>query len=114
MGLRFDYPADFEALWAAHPVGVKKLAFDAWKKLKLDDGENAELIAHLVQRHKDDVKWLDGTFVPHLSSFLNGRRWEDQYKRVWIRQSAPPPMEVWERMGFASFDDYCKGKRLNH
>ena len=114
MGLRFDYPEDFEALWRAHPVGVKKLGYDAWKKLKLDASENSELVAHLVQRHKDDAKWLEGTFVPHLSSFLTGRRWEDEYKKIWRRESTAPPQEVWQRMGYASFEDYCNGRRLSH
>ncbi len=113
MGLRFDYPEDFESLWRAHPVGVKKLGYDAWRKLKLTAEENAELIAHLTQRHRDDEKWLGGVYVPHLSSFLNGRRWEDQYKKIWRRESTAPPVEMWERMGYASFDDYCAGRRMH-
>lgn len=111
MGLRFDYPPDFEALWQAHPVGVKKLGYDAWKKLRLDPAENQELLDHLVQRHKDDEKFLEGKFVPHLSSFLNGRRWEDQYKKIWRRESVAPPVELWERMGYSDFESYCKGVR---
>ena len=114
MGLKFDYPAEFERLWSAHPVGVKKLAYDAWRKLKLNEAENAELIAHLVQRHRDDEKWLAGTYVPHLSTFLNGRRWEDQYKRLWRRESSAPPVDLWLRMGYASEADYYAGKRMNH
>jgi hypothetical protein len=111
MGLKFDYPPEFEALWQAHPVGVKKLGYDAWRKLKLDADENAELLAHLKQRHRDDEKWLAGTYVPHLSTFLNGRRWEDEYKKIRVRESSGPPIEIWARMGYASFDDYCRGVR---
>ena len=114
MGLRFDYPADFELIWQVHPVGIKKLGFDAWRKLKLTEAENAELIAHLVQRHKDDVKWLEGKYVCHLSSFLNSRRWEDEYKKIWIRESQKPPQEVWHRMGYASEADYMAGRRMSH
>lgn len=114
MGLRFDYPEQFEAIWRAHPVGVKKLGYDAWKKLKLSDSENAELVDYLNQRHRDDVKWLEGTFVPHLSSFLNGRRWEDEYKRIGNRYPQnKPTQDVWQRMGYASEQDYYAGRKMH-
>ena len=112
MGLRFEYPADFEEIWKRHPVGVKKLGYDAWRKLKLTPAENVELCEYLERRHRDDVKWLEGTFVPHLSSFLNGRRWEDDYKRVASRQR-PTQGEGWRALGFASFDDYVAGRRTH-
>jgi hypothetical protein len=113
MGLRFEYPPEFESLWSRHPVGVKKLGYDAWKKLKLTAEENAELAAYLERRHRDDEKWVEGKYVPHLSTFLNGRRWEDNYRRIRRRESTPIPSEVWQRMGYASFDDYCKGRRAH-
>lgn len=113
MGLKFDYPADFLAIWSEHPVGVKKLGYEAWLKLKLTDEENAELVAYLAQRHRDDVKWLEGTYVPHLSTFLNGRRWEDDYKRLRVRESQPVPVSVWQRMGYASEADYHAGRRMH-
>jgi len=118
MSLKFDYPHDFERLWKAHPVGVKKPAFDAWKKLKLTADDNNELVVHLDRRHKDDARWIEGKYVPHLSSFLNQRRWEDDYRRVKRsgpqRESTTVPTEVWHQMGYASFDDYCAGRRLSH
>jgi hypothetical protein len=116
MGLRFEYPQEFERLWKAHPVGVKKPAFDAWKKLKLTADENAELLTHLQRRHKADVKWIEGKYVPHLSTFLTQRRWEDEYKTQRggpMRETRPLPAEAWQRMGFASFEDYCNGRRMH-
>ena len=79
---RFNYPEAFERIWSIHPVGVKKAGFEAWKRAKFSDDENQELEEYLAKRHRDDAKWCEGTFVPHLSTFLNGRRWEDQYQRV--------------------------------
>ena len=98
MGLKFDYPRDFERIWQEHAVGVKKAAFDAWKKQAFTPEENNELIIHLKRRHKDDRKWVEGKYVPHLASFINGRRWEDNYERAkkhWTqieRERAPEPV----------------------
>ena len=47
----------------------------AWDKGNLD--EIADLIiADVIYRKKDHVTWLDG-FIPYPSTYLNGRRWED-------------------------------------
>jgi hypothetical protein len=116
MGLRFDYPDQFMAIWQAHPVGVKKLGYDAWKKLKLTADENAELVEYLVNRHRDDAKWLQGTYVPHLSTFLNSRRWEDEYERARKPRETTSTVtaDLWLRMGYASEADYYAGRRMNH
>jgi hypothetical protein len=82
MGLKFEYPRDFDRIWSEHPVGVKKAAFDAWTKQKFTPDENAELIMYLRRRHKDDRKWVEGKYIPHLATFLNQRRWEDDYEKV--------------------------------
>ena len=104
MGLKFEYPREFERVWNEHPVGVKKAAFDAWKKQKFTAEENDELILYLHRRHKDDRKWVERKYVPHLASFLNQRRWEDDYERVkkhWTqarREEAPQPTHQGERI----------------
>lgn len=87
MGLRFDYPYQFERLWRVYPLKVQKLpAFKAFEKLKLSDPEVDELILHVEERKRCDLQWLkDGkgrSFIPHLATFLNQRRWEDEYRRT--------------------------------
>ena len=82
MVIRFQYPSWFENLWAAHPVGVKRLAFKAAEKLDLTEEDKEYLVSYLKKRHKEDKKWIEGTYVPHLSTFLNQARWEDGYDKV--------------------------------
>ena len=87
-GLRFTYPHRFEQLWAAYPKtksGSKWTAFEAWWQLDLTEDEALELIAHVERRCKDDAKWLEGKYVPMLSTFLNQRRWDDDYAKVQHR-----------------------------
>ena len=115
MGLRFEYPEEYEQLWRAHPVGVKKLGYDAWRKLKLTAEENEELVAYLTQRHRDDAKWREGVYVPHLATFLNQRRWEDTYQKVNAPRETTSTVteDLWRRMGYASEADYYAGRMMH-
>ena len=87
MSLKFSYPSDFEKLWRAYPNNASKYqAFKAFEKLKLEQSDVDELVMHVTTRAKKDVKWLGDKngkkFIPHLSTFLNGRRWEDYYESI--------------------------------
>lgn len=83
MGLKQDYGYDFERFWKVYPVKVNKgTAFKAFQKLKLSSEDVDELIAHLEERKKKDAKWVEGKYVPHCATFLNGHRWEDEYQKT--------------------------------
>jgi hypothetical protein len=83
MALNQKYPEGFERFWREYPLKVNKgSAFKAWEKLKLSSEDVDELVLHLHKRKKDDAKWLEGKFIPHASSFLNGHRWEDEYQKA--------------------------------
>lgn len=72
-----DRFADF---WAAYPRKVAKPeAMKAWIKIKPDEETAAAIMAGLEQAKKSR-DWLkdDGQFIPHPSTWLNQRRWEDQ------------------------------------
>ena len=75
------YSAAFERCWKEHRVGTKKTAWKAGEKAEWTDGNWEWLARYLEGRHKDDQKWLEGTYIPHLSSIVNGERWTDPYKR---------------------------------
>ena len=69
---------DFEAFWKTYPLKVAKQdAKKAWKKLKA-----AELPALFkgLEAWKQSEQWTKegGQYIPHASTFLNGRRWEDE------------------------------------
>lgn len=68
-----EYAADFLAFWGQYPNKTSKAAAaKAWRKLK----PSATLTATILQ----DVAGRDWKppFIPHASTYLNGRRWEDE------------------------------------
>lgn len=70
----------FDALWAAYPKkAAKAVAEKAYAKLAPNAELHAVLIAAVVAQSAWP-KWREkgGEFVPHLATWLNGRRWEDQ------------------------------------
>jgi DNA-binding MarR family transcriptional regulator len=70
----------FDRFWAAYPKKQKKLeAQKIWGKLK-PDVELAGQIIKDVQRRKDTFDWTkeNRKYCPLPSSYLNGRRWEDE------------------------------------
>lgn len=73
------YTSDFLKLWEVYPRKDCKLAaFTAFKKSGIN-GNLPEVIQSVVE-HKTDPAWQreSGKYIPHLSTYLNGRRWEDE------------------------------------
>jgi hypothetical protein len=71
----------FEEFWAAWPSGHRKRAKgkaeEAWKRHRLDALAD-HLIADVKRRAVEDQQWLAG-FAPMPSTYLNGKRWEDEF-----------------------------------
>lgn len=70
----------FTFFWNAYPRKVgKAIAFNSWKKIKPDEKLFSLIIASLEQ-HKKTNQWKksNGEFIPHPSTWLNQRRWEDE------------------------------------
>ncbi len=75
--------ASFDLFWSMWPKAKKKSkgkAERAWKKLKPD----AELLAAIMGKLKQaqaSVEWAkeDGKYIPHPSTWLNAKGWEDEY-----------------------------------
>ena len=76
------YTIAFERCWKVHPKGVKKAAWNAGQKAGWHDGNWRWLEDYLTRRHKDDQKWREGKYIPHLSTFINQERWTDHYRKV--------------------------------
>ena len=71
------YSEEFESFWRCYPKKIGKgKAFEAWKKLKPPLQTCIEQIE--AMRISDD--WLKevGQFIPHPTTWLNGRRWDDE------------------------------------
>jgi len=68
----------FDRFWAAYPrKRSKQSARKAWKALCPNDALQAVIFAALEQ-HKRSKQWADPNFIAHASTWLNGKRWEDE------------------------------------
>lgn len=77
--------ARFAAFWAHYPRKVAKQdAMKAWRKV---DAHHAAIMAGL-RRAVDSEQWRKdgGQFIPHPATFLNKRRWEDDWGTVTTLQ----------------------------
>ena len=78
-------PERFEGFWGyyrEHGRGEgKQAAIKAWDKLKPDDALIDTMGRALMQQIQGE-EWQRGIGIPHASSWINGRRWEDTPKRA--------------------------------
>ena len=49
----------------------------AWDKLRPDD-ETLAAMAAALKRQKESRQWRDGVGIPYASTWLNGRKWEEE------------------------------------
>lgn len=72
----------FDRFWHHYPRKLdKKNAKKSFNKLK-PDKELTETIIKQLERFKDTKEWKDenGKYIPYPSTWLNGRRWEDEFE----------------------------------
>lgn len=73
---------NFHKFWNLYPNKKSKSnAIKAFKKLKVDDPLLTEIMLGLELAIKSP-DWMknNGQFIPHPATWLNGRRWEDEYE----------------------------------
>lgn len=69
----------FDLFWASYPAKLAKTAaIKAWNRLTPDDATTSRIVAD-VQARRNSHDWTKdmGQFIPHPSTYLNQRRWED-------------------------------------
>ena len=78
----------FAEFWDAYPrkVGSKAKAAKSWAAQKLD-GIAERILADVQARVADDTQWRDAQFIPHPTTYLNGQRWNDQWRTASKRPS---------------------------
>ena len=84
----FSYTEDFTAFWTAYPKKVGKgNAFEQWKRIK--GRPSVEVLIQAVKKQQRSEDWTKerGKFIPHPSTWLHQRRWEDE---VDVRKSERP------------------------
>lgn len=75
-------PERFAAFWKFYPRGEnKQRAVKAWDKLKPDDALIATM-GRALAKQKASPDWQRGIGIPHASTWLNGRRWEDEQRNL--------------------------------
>jgi hypothetical protein len=75
-----SWEEQFEAFWKQYPRKEKKKnASDAWAKLNLSDDQFGLVMAALA-RQKMSEQWSKdgGKYIPHPTTWIHGRRWEDE------------------------------------
>ena len=72
-------PEGFAEFWAAYPKGKPRHpALKSWRSLKPDAELRAKIMAAL-EAHKRSRQWQNPQYVPHPATWLNQRRWEDEF-----------------------------------
>ena len=81
----------FDAFWKAYPLKQDKArAVRAWRKLK---PEEYPAVLAGIERNRSNEQWQRdrGRYIPLPSTFLNGRRWEDELPTNGNPVPQPPP-----------------------
>ena len=82
--LKEVYTSNFLAFWKSYPRKVGKgAAYKSWKRIKKFDGFMDSLFTALnIQKESDQWARNNGQFIPHPTTWLNQRRWEDETETV--------------------------------
>ncbi len=68
----------FDEFWNAYPRKVAKAAANrVFNKLKVND-EVLALMISALDKQKQSKQWQEPQFIPHATTWLNQRRWEDE------------------------------------
>lgn len=75
-----EFPPGFDRFWQAYPrKTAKPQAAKAFARLRPDEPLLQRMLAALaLQRQSPQWQRDGGQFVPHPSTWINGRRWEDE------------------------------------
>lgn len=88
-------PEIFEAFWKLYPRGeAKQRAAAAWDKLH-PDMPLMQIMGASLKRQIKSPDWQAGIGIPYASTWLNGRRWEDEIKAVPAEQPSQGGYETW-------------------
>jgi len=85
---------NFAEFWSLYPRKTAKLAAErAWNRLSPDE-DLSSVIQQAIARQRKSEQWTckGGAFVPHASTWLNGRRWEDELPAC---HGNDPACEAW-------------------
>lgn len=77
-----NYIKEFEKFWKHYPRKLKKQkSLEAFIKCK-PTKELVEIMIKQVERFKDTKQWKEenGKYIPHPTTWINNKRWEDEFE----------------------------------
>lgn len=81
---------DFESFWNIYPRHVaKQNAIKAWKALKPNKELIESILANINRRLESEWRGKDMQYIPHPSTYLNQRRWEDETEVTRVAKPEP-------------------------
>jgi hypothetical protein len=85
-----DYPG-FDDFWKVYPRHVaKQNALKSWKALKPNDELLQAILADVNRRLGGEWRGKDMQYIPHPSTYLNQRRWEDETEVTKVAEHREP------------------------
>ena len=86
-----DSCANFDLFWQEYPKQKGKgYAEKAWKKINPNRETTAQILS-VLGKAKKSADWIkeDGRYIPHPTTWLNGKGWEDTYEEVKSKPKEP-------------------------
>jgi len=86
----------FELFWQAYPKKkAKDAARKAWLKIKLDE-QLLAIILTAIETAKKSNQWMKDNeqYIPLPASWLNGKRWEDEYMEGGATNGRKPTSKI--------------------
>lgn len=90
-------PQTFDYFWQRYPKKKsRQAAIRAWDKLK-PDLELCRIMNAALKRAVNSLEWAeqDGQYIPHFSTWLNQRRWEDEGVDLSLLPQSKPSGGGW-------------------
>lgn len=89
-----DPMPNFDLFWNEYPnKKAKTKAIQVWNRLHLSNGK-FEIVMQALKAQKTSEQWTKdgGQFIPHPSTWLNQKRWEDQEPE---KLESVDPLKLW-------------------
>lgn len=112
-----EIPDGFTDFWNCYPRKVSKtMALKAWKKLAPGADLLHSILADVNRRLEGEWKEKDMQYIPHPSTYLNQRRWEDETSTGKVEEQYTPSFkdlsrEERERLEQKFADEYWAKKK---
>ena len=127
MALQRKYDELFEKyIWGPYPKwpagrSRKELAYKAYlavrKILGLTLQDHEAIMGDIEKRKRDCVTWQKGSKYGPVGCqvYINQMLWNEPYEKVKgaSHREDAPSQDMWRNMGYADFEAYCRGERLN-